>query len=92
MQKRCRDAGRSRFVNVSNGLQQVYQRRANNYSFNTGELKGVIERNDRDRIYIGVWDVAYINHEIKPRRSRVGTAHQFLEGGHCHLLLVFNAN
>ena len=44
------------FVNVSQGLQQVYQRRANNYSFNTGELKGVIERNDRDRIYIGVWD------------------------------------
>jgi len=29
----------------------VYQRRANNYSFNTGGLKGVIERNERDRIY-----------------------------------------
>jgi len=29
---------------------------ANNYSFNTGGLKGVIERNERDRIYIGVWD------------------------------------
>jgi len=38
----------------------VYQRRANNYSFNTGELKGVIERNDRDRIYIGVWDVNFM--------------------------------
>jgi len=28
-------------------------------TFNTGELKGVIERNDRDRIYIGVWDVSF---------------------------------
>lgn len=44
------------FINISQGLQQVYQRRTNNYSFNTGALKGVIERNDRDRIYIGVWD------------------------------------
>ncbi|PPS41257.1 serine/threonine-protein kinase [Chroococcidiopsis sp. TS-821] len=41
---------------INEGLQQVYQRRTNRYSFNTGELKGVIERNDRDRIYIGVWD------------------------------------
>lgn len=43
-------------INVRQGLQQVYQRRTNKYSFNVGELKGVIERNDRDRIYIGVWD------------------------------------
>jgi serine/threonine-protein kinase len=43
-------------INVSQGLQRVYQRRANNYSFNTGGLKGVIERNERDRIYIGIWD------------------------------------
>ena len=48
--------GNGAFVNVSQGLQRVYERRANNYSFNTGELKGVIERNQRDRIYIGVWD------------------------------------
>lgn len=41
---------------INEGLQQVYQRRINRYSFNTGGLKGVIERNDRDRIYIGVWD------------------------------------
>lgn len=41
---------------INQGLQQVYQRRTNRYSFNTGGLKGVIERNDRDRIYIGVWD------------------------------------
>ncbi|MUL37015.1 serine/threonine-protein kinase [Gloeocapsopsis dulcis] len=41
---------------VNEGLQQVYQRRTNRYSFTTGELKGVIERNNRDRIYIGVWE------------------------------------
>lgn len=44
------------FINASLGLQRVYQRRANSYSFNAGGLKGVIERNNRDRIYIGVWD------------------------------------
>lgn len=41
---------------IEQGLQQVYQRRTNKYSFNVGELKGTIERNYRDRIYIGVWD------------------------------------
>ncbi|WP_439566456.1 protein kinase domain-containing protein [Gloeocapsopsis crepidinum] len=41
---------------VNQGLQQVYQRRSDRYSFTTGELKGVIERNNRDRIYIGVWE------------------------------------
>jgi len=41
---------------ISPGLQQVYQRQINKYSFTTGSLKGVIERNDSDRIYIGVWD------------------------------------
>lgn len=48
--------GNRTFINVSQGLQQVYQRRSNSYSFNTGGLKGVIERNKRDRIYIGVWE------------------------------------
>jgi len=38
MQKRCRGCWAIALFNV-NGLQQVYQRRANNYSFNTGELK-----------------------------------------------------
>lgn len=41
---------------ISEGLQQVYQRQSNQYSFSTEELKGVIERDDRDRIYIGVWE------------------------------------
>ncbi|MEA5595425.1 protein kinase domain-containing protein [Rivularia sp. UHCC 0363] len=41
---------------IQQGLQQVYQRQTNQYSFQTGGLKGVIERNQEDRIYIAVWD------------------------------------
>ena len=41
---------------INNGLQQVRQRQTKSYSFNTGNLKGTIERNERDRIYIGVWE------------------------------------
>jgi serine/threonine-protein kinase len=43
-------------IGVNQGLRRVYQRRTNKYSFNTGELKGVIQRDERDRIYIGVWE------------------------------------
>lgn len=41
---------------IQQGLSDVQQRSSNQYSFAVGELEGVIERNDRDRIYIGVWD------------------------------------
>lgn len=41
---------------IVQGLEQVHQRRTNRYSFNASGLKGVIERNNSDRIYIGVWD------------------------------------
>ncbi|MDV2992630.1 MAG: Serine/threonine-protein kinase PknD [Chroococcidiopsis sp. SAG 2025] len=41
---------------ITKGLQQVYQRQTNRYSFRQGQLKGAIERNSRDRIYIGIWD------------------------------------
>ena len=41
---------------INSGLQQVRQRQTNSYSFNTRNLKGTIERNNRDRIYIGVWE------------------------------------
>ena len=37
------------------GLQQVYDRRSKSVSFRKGNLKGTIERNSDDRIYIGVW-------------------------------------
>lgn len=38
------------------GLQRVYQRQSNQYSFQQGDLKGIVERNSRDRIYVAVWD------------------------------------
>ncbi|MEQ8385052.1 MAG: serine/threonine-protein kinase [Coleofasciculus sp. A1-SPW-01] len=44
---------------IRQGLTQVYQRQSNRYRFNSSNgspLKGVIERNERDRIYIGVWE------------------------------------
>lgn len=41
---------------INQGLQRVYQRQANEYSFSVGGVKGVIQRNKEDQIYIGVWD------------------------------------
>jgi serine/threonine protein kinase len=41
---------------IKRGLTEVQQRQSGSYSFSSGQLKGVIERNDRDRIYVGVWD------------------------------------
>lgn len=41
---------------IQQGLQRVYQRQTNKYSFQTGNLKGTIERNREDRIYIAVWE------------------------------------
>lgn len=48
--------GNRTLINVSQGLQRVYERRTNRHSFNVDGLEGVIERNNSDRIYIGVWD------------------------------------
>ena len=41
---------------IEQGLTKVRQRQSSRYVFESNQLKGVIERNDRDRIYIGVWD------------------------------------
>ncbi len=41
---------------IMDGLESVYKRESNQYSFNQNGLKGTIERNSRDRIYIAVWD------------------------------------
>jgi serine/threonine-protein kinase len=41
---------------VQQGLQNVYQRQKREYSFNLGNLEGIIQRNQKDHIYIGVWD------------------------------------
>jgi serine/threonine protein kinase len=43
-------------ADIMEGLQRVYRRQSNQYSFNRDGLKGTIERNSRDRIYIAVWD------------------------------------
>jgi serine/threonine protein kinase len=41
---------------IEQGLDQVRQRQSNRYSFQAEQLEGTIERNNRDRIYIAVWD------------------------------------
>jgi tRNA A-37 threonylcarbamoyl transferase component Bud32 len=41
---------------ILQGLEAVQQRQSNRHTFTTGDLKGVIERNRQDRIYIGVWE------------------------------------
>jgi serine/threonine protein kinase, bacterial len=44
---------------IQQGLKEVYQGKTNRYDFvsgRDGSLKGVIERNNRDRIYIAVWE------------------------------------
>jgi len=51
--------GGSTTAEIRQGLQQVQQRQANRYSFSTGSLEGVIERNNKDRIYIGIWDADF---------------------------------
>jgi serine/threonine-protein kinase len=41
---------------ILQGFRDVQQRRADRFTFKKGSLEGTIERNERDRIYIGVWD------------------------------------
>lgn len=41
---------------VEQGLTKVWLRQSNRYSFGLGNLKGVIERNESDRIYVGIWE------------------------------------
>ncbi|MEW6496634.1 MAG: serine/threonine-protein kinase [Cyanobacteriota bacterium] len=46
-------------ADIKQGLEKVYQNRSNRYRFVSGRnnsLKGVIERNEPGRIYIGVWE------------------------------------
>ena len=52
--------GKSR-EDIEQELAKVYQRQSNSYTYqlthpNGQALKGVIERNQHDRIYIGVWE------------------------------------
>jgi eukaryotic-like serine/threonine-protein kinase len=41
---------------ILQGFRNVQQRRTNRFTFKKGSVEGTIERNERDRIYIGVWD------------------------------------
>jgi serine/threonine-protein kinase len=46
-------------ADIRQGLEEVYQRKSNRFTFTSGRnssLKGLIERNDRDRIYVAVWE------------------------------------
>lgn len=43
---------------IQQGLQQVYERQANQYPLVVGSLKGVIKRNNHDHIYIGLWQTS----------------------------------
>ncbi|UBF23622.1 protein kinase [Kovacikia minuta CCNUW1] len=43
-------------ANVLDGLKKVARRQQNEYTFSTGNLKGIIQRNAQDRIYVAVWD------------------------------------
>ncbi|MGC8714550.1 MAG: serine/threonine protein kinase, partial [Leptodesmis sp.] len=41
---------------IEQGLINVANRKTNRFSFTSGYLKGTVERNDQDRIYIAVWE------------------------------------
>lgn len=41
---------------VMEGFRDVHQRRKSRFTFRKGSVEGAIERNERDRIYIGIWD------------------------------------
>ncbi|MGF1590191.1 MAG: serine/threonine protein kinase [Pleurocapsa sp.] len=40
-------------------LQAVYQRQKDTYNFTTGDLEGIVQRNQQDRIYIAVWSAGF---------------------------------
>lgn len=46
-------------THITEQLTLIYQRQAQDYAFQVGELKGIIQRNEQDRIYIGVWDADF---------------------------------
>lgn len=46
-------------ADVIEQLTLIYQRQAQEYTFQVGELKGIIQRNEKDRIYIGVWEADF---------------------------------
>ena len=45
--------------NLEEGLEAVYQRQKSTHNFVAGDLEGIIQRNDKDRIYIAVWSADF---------------------------------
>jgi serine/threonine-protein kinase len=41
---------------IQQGLQRVWQRETQQFSFTLGSLKGIIQRQKGDRLYIGIWE------------------------------------
>lgn len=41
------------------GLEQIYHRQINLQRFGGTNLEGIIQRNDKDRIYIGIWEPSF---------------------------------
>ena len=52
-------ATESSTVHIELGLQAVYQRKKETYNFATGNLEGIIKRNQQDRIYLAVWEADF---------------------------------
>jgi serine/threonine-protein kinase len=46
-------------LSIDTGLQSVYNRQIDRYSFTVGSLEGIVERNSEDRIYIGIWEADF---------------------------------
>ena len=46
-------------IDIEQGLEAVYQRQIKTYNFTTGNLQGIIQRNDKDRIYLAVWQAGF---------------------------------
>ena len=46
-------------VAIEQGLQDVYQRQKKSHNFRVGNLKGVVQRNHKDRIYLAVWEADF---------------------------------
>ena len=44
---------------ISQGLEKVYRREANEYSFRLGDLEGSIEREADNHIYLGIWEADF---------------------------------
>lgn len=46
-------------VEVEKQLSSIFQRHTQDYEFRVDGLKGIIQRNQKDRIYIGIWEADF---------------------------------